>query len=153
MTKQLIRSERETAPPAEKPQKKKKGPGRPKGSQNKNKENVELSSYLLFIQEMLTALLLLMSIDVRYVVFDGAFGTNYALQMVRRCGSKLYLISKLQYNSALYFPYQGPYCGRGPRKKYGDKIDYKNIPATYLKETNLEDGIQSSNKTRTKFTR
>jgi hypothetical protein len=144
MTKQLIRSESETVPPAEKPKKKKKGPGRPKGSQNKNKENVELSSYLLFIQEMLTALLLLMSIDVRYVVFDGAFGTNYALQMVRRCGSKLYLISKLQYNSALYFPYQGPYSGRGPRKKYGDKIDYKNIPATYLKETSLEDGIQTN---------
>jgi putative transposase len=143
MTKQLIRSESETAPPAEKP-KKKKGPGRPKGSLNKNKENVELSSYLLFIQEMLTALLLLMSIDVRYVVFDGAFGTNYALQMVRRCGSKLSLISKLQYNSALYFPYQGPYRGRGPRKKYGDKIDYKNIPAPYLKETSLEDGIQTN---------
>ena len=145
MTKQLIRSESEATPPVEKEKKKKKkGPGRPKGSQNKNKENVELSSYLLFIQEMLTALLLLISIDVRYVVFDGAFGTNYALQMVRRCRSKLHLISKLQSNSALYFPYQGPYSGRGPRKKYGDKIDYNNIPATYLKETNVEDGIQTN---------
>ena len=144
MTKQLIRSENETASPAGKPKKKKKGPGRPKGSQNKNKENVELSSYLLFIQEMLAALLLLMSINVRYVVFDGAFGTNYALQMVRRSGSKLYLISKLQYNSALYFPYQGPYSGRGRRKKYGDKIDYKNIPTTYLKETRIDDGIQTN---------
>jgi len=93
---------------------------------------------------MLTALLLLIGLNVRYVVFDGAFGTNYALQMVRRSGSNLYLISKLQYNSALYFPYQGPYKGRGPRKKYGDKIDYKNIPAHYLKETSLEDGIQTN---------
>jgi len=142
MTKQLIRSEKEVVPPTEKA--KKKGPGRPQGSQNKNKENVELAPYLLFIQEMLTALLLLMSIDVRYVVFDGAFGTNYALQMVRRCGSKLDLISKLQYNSALYFPYQGSYSGRGPRKKYGDKIDYNNIPATYLQETKTEDGIQTN---------
>ena len=144
MTRQIIRSESETAPPTQKPKKKQEGPGRPRGRQNKNKEEVELSPYLLFIQEMLTSLLLLIGIDVRYIVFDGAFGTNYALQMVRRCGSNLYLISKLQYNSALYFPYQGPYSGRGPRKKYGDKIDYSHIPAKYLKETSLEDGIQTN---------
>ena len=142
MIKQLIRSETDKTPPAEKKEAKKK-PGRPKGSKNKNKEKVELSPYLLFIQEMLTALLLLIGIDIRYVVLDGAFGTNYALQMVRRSGSNLYLISKLQYNSALYFPYQGAYSGRGPHKKYGNKINYANIPARYLKESIVEKNIQT----------
>ncbi len=144
MIKQLIRSETDKTPPAEKAEtKKKRGPGRPKGSKNKSKEEVELSPYLLFIQEMLTALLLLIGVDIRYVVLDGAFGTNYALQMVRRSGSNLYLISKLQYNSALYFPYQGAYSGRGPRKKYGNKINYANIPAKYLQETTVEKNIQT----------
>ena len=143
MIKQLIRSERDTASPAEKPEAKKKGAGRPKGSKNKSKEEVELSPYLLFIQEMLTALLLLIGIDVRYVVLDGAFGTNYALQMVRRSGLNLYLISKLQHNSALYFPYQGAYSGRGPHKKYGDKINYANLPAKYLQESTIEKNIQT----------
>lgn len=143
MTRQIIRSETKAEPVAKK-SKKKKGPGRPKGSKNKNKEDVELSPYLLFIQAMLSALLLLIGLDIRYVVLDGAFGTNYALQMVRRCASNLFLISKLQHNSALYFPYQGPYSGRGRRKKYGDKIDYDHIPAQYLKETKIEDGIQTN---------
>lgn len=108
MIKQLIRSETDKAPPAEKTEaQQKKGPGRPKGSKNKSKEDVELSPYLLFIQEMLTALLLLMGIDIRYVVLDGAFGTNYALQMVKRSGSNLHLISRLQYNSALFFRTKG----------------------------------------------
>lgn len=51
--------------------------------------------------------------------------------MVRQIG--LHLVSKLHHDSALYLPYDGPYSGRGPRKKYGDKINYQNIPEMYLK--------------------
>ena len=43
----------------------------------------------------------------------------------------------------MYFPYEGPYAGRGPRRKYGDKIDYDHIPEEYLKETTFEDEIQT----------
>jgi len=145
MVKQIIRSETDSEPPAaEKAKPKKKGPGRPKGSKNKDKTEVELSPYLQFIQGMLTQLLLLIGIDVRYVVFDGAFGTNYALQMVKRAsGGTLHLISKLQYNSALYLPYQGQYRGRGRHKKYGDKLNYDNLPAKYLKKTTTEDGLRT----------
>ena len=60
-------------------------------------------------------------LSVTYLVLDGHFGNNNALQMVRQCG--LQLISKLRHDAALYFFYQGPYTGKGPSKKYGDKID------------------------------
>ncbi len=76
-----------------------------------------------------------------YVVFDGAFGHNGALQMAKQCG--MHLISKLHRNSALYFPYSGKYSGRGKRKKYGDRLNYDNIPKEYLKETTREKSIQT----------
>lgn len=117
-----------------KTKKTKKGkPGRPKGSGNKDKRNVELSPYLKFVQETINRSLerIDKDIDLLYFVFDGAFGNNYAVQMVRRCG--LHLISKLQKNSALCFPNTEPYSGRGPHKQYGEDIDYKNLPDKYLK--------------------
>jgi hypothetical protein len=73
---------------------------------------------------------------------DGAFGNNNALQMVRQCS--LHLISKLRCDAALYFPYQGPQKKRGANKKYGDKLNYDHIPAQYLKETSIVDGIQTN---------
>jgi len=60
--------------------------------------------------------------------------------MVRSCG--LHMISKLQCNSALWFPYEGEYSGRGPHRKYGDKIDYKNLPEKYLKSKIVEAGVE-----------
>ncbi len=123
--------------------KKKNGPGRPKGSRNKNKEDVDLSSHLYFIQGMLKKMLQIIGncTILAYVVFDGAFGNNNALQMARQCG--LHLISKLHRNSALYFPYAGKYGGRGARRKYGDRVDYDNIPEKYFKETTNEGSIQT----------
>jgi hypothetical protein len=115
--------------------------GRPKGSKNTNKADVELSPYLLEIQDMLKSLLQRIgsTLSLTYVVLDGAFGNNYALQMVKRCG--MHLISKLQCNSALYFQYAGPYSGRGPRKKYGKKIDYARLPQQYVKHRSTEQAI------------
>jgi hypothetical protein len=117
--------------------------GRPKGSQNKNRRQVELKPYLIRIQTMLKKLLALLgvSLKVSYCVMDGAFGHNSALQMVRQCS--LHLISKLRADAALYFPYTGPQKKVGARKKYGAKLDYAHIPAQYLKETTVLDGIQT----------
>jgi len=125
MTKQIIKCEEDdssqlSSSSKQKNQsqsKEKKPPGRPKGSKNKNKEKVELSHYMLFIQGMLKQLLELVGVDYHlvYLVLYGAFGNNGALQMVRRCS--MHLISKLKDNSALYFPYQGEYSGRGPHEK------------------------------------
>jgi len=119
----------------------KRGRGRPKGSKNRNKADVALAPYLSFILTLLQAVqqLLGTTLVVSYVVLDGAFGNNYALQMVRRCPYDL--ISKLAVNSALFFRYDGRYSGRGPHKKYGDKVNYAQLPARYLKKTTTEKGI------------
>ena len=146
MTEQVVKAE-------EKPDKKTSGRkvkkqarkrGRPKGSKNKNRREVELTTYLLQIQTMLKSLLLLFGIDLVpvYCVMDGAFGNNNALQMVRQCS--LHLISKLRCDAALYFPYPGPPKKRGATKKYGDKLNYDHIPDTYLKETRIVEGIQTN---------
>ena len=80
-------------------------------------------------------------VKVLYFVFDGAFGHNDALQMVRQLG--LHLISKLRHDAALYFPYEGPYAGRGKRKKYGKKLDCQHIPNDYLKEDFVDKDIRT----------
>ena len=119
----------------------KRGPGRPKGSKNRHKADVALSPYLSFILTLLQAVKAVLgtTLIVTYVVLDGAFGNNYALQMVRRC--QYDLISKLAVNSALFFLYEGSYSGRGPRKKYGAKVNYAQLPARYLKQTTTAKGI------------
>ena len=64
-------------------------------------------------------------------------GHNDALQMVRQGG--LHLISKASvYFSALYLPYDGPHSGRGPRRKYGQKLVYQHMPSAYLQSTSID---------------
>lgn len=131
-----------------KKQHKKRGPkrpaGRPRGSKNRDKTQVTLTPELRLIKTMVQKLLLLVNglFPLTYLVPDGHFGHNKALQMTRQCG--LQLISKLRSDSALYFPYDGPYSGRGPRRKYGAKIDHHRIPDKYLKQTSVEGGIQTN---------
>lgn len=149
MVEQVVRSEEEKAAAKAKAAKKKskkekKGkPGRPKGSKNQDKTQVTLTPELTLIQRMVRKLLTLMgdSLPVEHLVMDGHFGNNNALQMTRQCG--LHLISKLRYDSALYFRYEGPYAGRGPHRKYGDKIDYDHIPERYLQATTIEKEIRT----------
>lgn len=147
---QVVRSEDEkaaskakaVAKKAPKPVERRK-PGRPKGSKNKTTVEVTLSPELLRIQKMLKAQLKLMAgqIPLTYLALDGHFGNHPALFMVRQCG--LHLISKLRCDSALYLPYDGPYSGHGPRRKYGDKLDYHHLPDASLKETTTADQIET----------
>jgi IS4 transposase len=67
-----------------KPQEKRKR-GRPKGSKNKNKTEVILTTELLRIQKMINSLFKLLGdfIPLTYLVLDGHFGNNNALQMAR----------------------------------------------------------------------
>ncbi len=125
-------------PPAEK-----RAVGRPKGSKNKDKTQVTLTPELQLIQTMILKLLLLLNglFPLRYLVLDGHFGHNNALQMTRQCS--LHLISKLRYDAALYFPYTGPYSGHGRHRKYGAKINYDHIPAQYRREVSIADDIQT----------
>jgi hypothetical protein len=121
----------------------KRRPGRPKGSKNTAKSAVTLTPEFSCMTGLLGALLHLIAgvVSVTYVVLDGHFGNHNALAMAQQ--HNLHLISKLRGDAALYFPYAGPYAGRGPRRKYGDKVDYDNIPAPYLKATTVEGHIQT----------
>ena len=128
-----------------KKKKAKKGkPGRRKGSKNKNRKKVELSPALLWMQSLIRALLQLTgtALPITYFVYDGAFGHNAALRMVRQCG--LHLVSKLRCDSALWFPCSGAYSGRGPRRKYGEKLDCNNIPDEHKVHEEVENGILTS---------
>jgi len=149
---QVVRSEAEkTAAKARKkkklakkdPQQPKKKPGRPKGSQNRDKTQVELTEELLRIQKMVKAQFEMLKnlLTIRFLVLDGYFGNNNALQMTRQCG--LHLLSKLRCDSALSFIYAGPQKRKGPDKRYGQKIDYRNIPNKYLVEQHTEKGIET----------
>jgi len=104
---------------------------------------VTLSPELLRIQAMLKAQLELMQglINVAYLAMDGHFGNHPALCMVRQCG--LHLISKLRHDAALYLPYDGPYQGHGPHRKYGAKLDYRQLPESCLKATTVEGHIET----------
>src|SRR4029453_5785812 len=142
---QVVRSEAEKAASKAKAARKKqtsspakRRPGRPKGRKNIPKADVTLTPELLRITDMLDALLQLIAgfLSLTSLVLDGHFGNHHALQMARQCN--LHLISKLRCESALYFPYPGPYAGRGPHRKYGDKVTYDDLPMPYLKETTVE---------------
>ena len=117
--------------------------GRPKGSKNKDKTDITLNPELLRVQKMVNALLIQISkvLQPIYLALDGHFGNYPAFRMVRQCG--IHIISKLRGDAALCFPYQGEYKGRGQHCKYGNRVDYHNIPKEYLKTTCVEDGIQT----------
>jgi putative transposase len=121
-----------------KPAAPKRKPGRPKGSPNQPKVDVPLSPELQRIQTLVGDLLQLIAgwLSLTYLVLDGHFGNRAACQMAQQCG--LQLISKLRSDAALYEPYAGPYQGRGPRRKYGAKLDYAALPQTYLRHTAVE---------------
>lgn len=118
-------------------------PGRPKGSKNKTKADGTSTPELGRITGWLAALLHLSAgvVSLTYVVLDGHFGNHNALQMARQ--HHLHLISKLRCDAALYCPYTGPYAGRGPHRKYGDKVDYDAIPLPYLKATTVEGQVKT----------
>ena len=113
--------------------------GRPKGSKNKDKTEVVLSPELLRIQKMVKALLVQIGslLQLVYLVMDGHFGNYPAFQMVQQCG--LHLISKLRWDAALWFPWDGV----GRRCKYGKRVDYAHIPEKYLKSTIVKAGFQT----------
>jgi len=147
---QVVRSDAEKAASKAKahakkqtPSTDKRRPGRPKGSKNTPKADVTRTPELWRITGMLEALLQLIAgvVSLTYLVLDGHFGNHNALHMARQCN--LHLISKLRCDAALYLPYAGPYAGRGPRRKYGGKVDYANMPEKSLQETTVEGHIQT----------
>ena len=129
---------------ARKKQKTKGKPGRPKGKKNRDKTKVTLTSELTRIQVMVNKLLAHIdhALQINYLVMDGKFANNNALQMTLQ--TDLHLISKLRCDSALYYRYDGPYSGKGRHRKYGDKVDYDNLPVRYLKAIKIGNEVWTS---------
>ena len=136
LTKQLKQSKKKS-----KAKKEKRKVGRPKGSKNKNSADIRLIGLFRVVSWYLRVILKAIEApNIRYFVYDGAFGNNIGIQATKR--SNLHLISKLKKNSKLYFKFEGEQKSRGRRRIYGDEIDYDNLDEKYLKETQEEDGIQ-----------
>ena len=143
LTEQVLPKPKQKKPVPSKGKKQKRGRGRPKGSKNKNSRDVVLNAEMMQLQAMLQKLLKLTedTIQPTYFAYDGACGNNAAVQMTRQVD--LHLISKLRNNSALYFKWAGVYSGKGKRPIYGDKIDYKNLPAAHLKSEETKKDIRT----------
>lgn len=119
--------------------------GRPKGSKNKMGNPPRLSPELLRIQPMLQAFLSLLSgvVRVSSLALDGHFGNYPSAGMVVQTG--VHLISKLRHDAALYEPFTGKYSGRGPRPKYGAKVEVRplRVKKKYLQGDTVDDGIRT----------
>ena len=138
---QVVREPASALPPTRPVAKRK--PGRPKGSSTQAKAHTPLNAEHTRISTMLQGLLTRIRphLALTYLVLDGHFGNHNAVLMARRLG--LQLISKLRSDSARYFPYEGPYAGRGPRRIYGERLDPTSIPACFLKQTSVEDHVET----------
>jgi IS4 transposase len=148
---QVVKPKQESKASVSKPKKRRKKPkqgqgkrGRPKGSKNKDKTQIEWTDEMSRLVRMARALLNRIDglFPVRHLVLDGHFGNNNTLQTVGQCLG-LHLISKLRHDSALYFQYDGPQKKYGPRRRYGDKIDYQAIPDDYLVSSTQEKDVRT----------
>ena len=118
--------------------------GRPKGSQNKVKQEVVLNPELVRVQAALKNLLDTIGtiLLLKYVVLDGHFGNYPSACMVRETG--LHLISKLRSDAALYPAFEGQYSGKGRPAKYGKKLEVHNLDDDkYLKATSTEKNVRT----------
>jgi len=146
LLKQTIREKKkktkkkQSSPEQKKPKRKR---GRPKGSKNKNHRDVQLPTHLEQIKGYVESVMQMIGnrLSVKYLLLDGAFGNNNALQMARRC--HLHLISKLRSDSGLYYPYQGKQKKKGAKRKYGDKVIFRKIDDAYLVKTIKDQHIET----------
>lgn len=121
----------------------KKQRGRPKGSKNKNQEEVDFSPFQTQLQGCIRHVLDLTSntIEFKYFVYDGALGNNAGVQMVKQTG--LHVISKLRHDSELYLPFSGEQKRRGKPRKYGDRLTMDKLTKEHLRDDKTEDGIRT----------
>jgi len=143
ITEQLVRKKAQQSAPKAETKKKAGKKGRPKGSKNKNSKDVTLSDFQQQLQGTIRQALKLTESDLKlsYFVYDGALGNNSSVQMVAQTG--LFAISKLRHDSCLYFPYTGKYSGRGPHKKYGDKLSMEALSQANLRAETLDGKLKS----------
>lgn len=105
-----------------------KAAGRPRGSTNKNKAAAPLSPELQRILGWGQKVKARVGnkIPLTYLVLDGHFGNHPAYQMAGRLS--LHLISKMRHNAQLFLLPTAPQKQQRPRLKYGNRVDYANLP-------------------------
>ncbi len=132
-----------------------KSRGRKKGSKNRpktEKKPVDTHDSLLFRHSkmLLTSVINSFKQSPRelpsYLVGDGGFGNQHYVSLAKYHG--LHLISKLKKTAKLELPFTGTRKPnqKGPNKKYGEQLDYQNLPKKYLvsKEVDPNTGIQTN---------
>jgi putative transposase len=115
--------------------------GRPKGSKNNSDKDKPLAPTFRLLKEMLTKFFELSKLSIKYFVGDGYYGNNTCAIICSCFG--IYLISKLQSNTALYFKAEKKKYGRGRPPKYGEKLNLINLPEKYLKEVKIQDFVET----------
>ena len=118
--------------------------GRPKGSKNHVKSPPQLTPQLQLLQTMIGRIQAVLGrLSIKHIVLDGKFGNYPSTWAVLQ--TDLHIISKMRHDAALYLPYNGDQPARGPTPRYGDKLNYAQLPASYLVSTLVEhdDRIQT----------
>src|SRR3972149_824019 len=111
--------------------------GRPKGSQSYVKPEPPLTPQLMVLQGMIRSIQAHLSgLKVKHIMLDGKFGNYPSTWAVSQTG--LHIISKMRHDAALYLPYKGPKPARGTSPRYGDKLNYAQLPSQYLVSTTFE---------------
>lgn len=129
--------------------------GRKKGSKNKPKEEkkpLDTHDSLLFrhSKKLLASVVNLFNQNHRglpsHLVGDGGFGNQYYVALAKEYG--LHLISKLKKTANLELPFTGKRKAnqKGPNKKYGEQLNYQNLPKKYLmsSEVDVNTGVQTN---------
>jgi len=112
--------------------------GRPKSSQNHVKPIPKLTPDLTLLQGMIRGITARIApLTVKHIVLDGHFGNYPATYAVHETG--LHIISKMRHDAALYLPYTGPKPRRGPTPRYGEKLNYKQLPPDALCHSVIDD--------------
>jgi putative transposase len=115
--------------------------GRPKGSRNYAKPVPKLTPDLTLLQGIIIAIQAgIAPLRVRHIVLDGHFGNYPATYAV--CETGLHIISKFRHDAALYWPYAGPKPRRGPIPRYGQKLNYNQLPPEALCHSVTDDAYR-----------
>ena len=119
-----IRQQKTTKAAQKRTGSKKKGkPGRPQGSPNKNKRQIDWTEELHRVKRMASTLVARVHpLGLRYLVLDGHFGTNNVMQMVRQ-GLALHLIDYYQLRFQIEFNF------RDAKQLWGFE-DFMNVQST-----------------------
>lgn len=111
--------------------------GRPKGSKNRKDKVEVLAPSFRLLKEQLEKVKKILKLKILHFVGDGKYGNNTCAKLCKEFG--MFVISKLQHNSELYFENTKPYPGFGRPKKYGKRLDYKNLPLEYVVKEDISD--------------